>query len=124
MSSIADRIAKQYPDADEGRGATVVPLTEVVVGDLRPILLLQPIDENPVGFGRWKIEIIPPVERLVKRKQFIQHQDNGPAIEQQMMKCPDKLELGISKAEDRHAHQWGPRQVESTLPIGFEKSFQ
>lgn len=40
MSSIAQQLAKQYPDSDEGRGATVVPLTEVVVGDLRPILLL------------------------------------------------------------------------------------
>lgn len=40
MSSIAQQLAKQYPDADDGRGATVLPLTEVIVGDLRPILLL------------------------------------------------------------------------------------
>lgn len=40
MSSIAQQLAKQYPDADGGRGATVVPLTEVIVGNLRPILLL------------------------------------------------------------------------------------
>jgi macrolide transport system ATP-binding/permease protein len=40
MSTIAQQLAKQYPDADEGRGATVVPLTELVVGSLRPTLLL------------------------------------------------------------------------------------
>lgn len=40
MSAIAQRLAKQYPDADEGRGATVMALTEVIVGNLRPILLL------------------------------------------------------------------------------------
>ena len=40
MSSIAHQLAKQYPDADEGRGATVTSLTEAIVGNLRPILLL------------------------------------------------------------------------------------
>lgn len=40
MSAIAEQLAKQYPDADEGRGATVVPLTEIIVGNLRPTLLL------------------------------------------------------------------------------------
>ena len=40
MSSIAQQLAKQYPDSDDGRGATVVPLEEVIVGNLRPILLL------------------------------------------------------------------------------------
>ncbi len=40
ISSIAQQLAKQYPDADGGRGATVLPLTEVIVGNLRPILLL------------------------------------------------------------------------------------
>ena len=40
MSAIAAQLAKQYPDADDGRGATVVPWTEVVTGNLRPILLL------------------------------------------------------------------------------------
>ena len=40
MSSIAKQLARQYPDADEGRGATVLPLSGVIVGDLRSILLL------------------------------------------------------------------------------------
>ncbi|NYF91650.1 ABC transporter permease [Tunturiibacter empetritectus] len=40
MRSIAQQLAKQYPDSDEGRGATVLPLTEVLVGSLRPVLLL------------------------------------------------------------------------------------
>jgi len=40
MTTIAQQLAKQYPDADEGRGATVVPLTELIVGSLRPTLLL------------------------------------------------------------------------------------
>lgn len=40
MSAIAQQLAKQYPDSDEGRGATVLPLTEVVVGNLRPTLWL------------------------------------------------------------------------------------
>jgi macrolide transport system ATP-binding/permease protein len=40
MESIADQLAKEYPDADQGRGATVVPLTEAIVGNLRSILLV------------------------------------------------------------------------------------
>lgn len=40
VSEIAARLAKQYPDDDGGRGATVVPLTELMIGNLRPILLL------------------------------------------------------------------------------------
>jgi predicted permease len=40
INSVAQQLAKQYPDADGGRGATVLPLTQVIVGNLRPILLL------------------------------------------------------------------------------------
>ncbi|WP_263415418.1 ABC transporter permease [Terriglobus albidus] len=40
MTSITQQLAKQYPDSDEGRGATVLPLTEVIVGRLRPVLWL------------------------------------------------------------------------------------
>ena len=40
MSGIAARLANQYPDADGGRGATVESWTEIVIGNLRPILLL------------------------------------------------------------------------------------
>ena len=40
MNSIASQLAKQYPDADEGRGATLMPLTEFIVGNVRPVLLL------------------------------------------------------------------------------------
>jgi predicted permease len=40
ISSIAQQLAKQYPDSNGGRGATILPLTEVIVGNLRPILLL------------------------------------------------------------------------------------
>jgi hypothetical protein len=36
MSSIAQQLAKQYPDSDDGRGATVVPLTEMIVGNPAP----------------------------------------------------------------------------------------
>jgi predicted permease len=40
MSSIATQLARQYPDSDGDRGATVLPLTEVIVGNFRPILLV------------------------------------------------------------------------------------
>ena len=40
MQVIAAQLAKQYPDADQGRGATVVSLSEVIVGNVRPILLV------------------------------------------------------------------------------------
>ena len=40
VESIADQLATEYPDSDQGRGATVVLLTEVIVGNLRPILLV------------------------------------------------------------------------------------
>jgi predicted permease len=40
LSSIAETLAKQYPDADAGRGATVVELPEMIVGRFRPVLLV------------------------------------------------------------------------------------
>jgi macrolide transport system ATP-binding/permease protein len=40
MQWIAAQLAKVYPDADQGRGATVVSLSDVIVGDIRPIMLV------------------------------------------------------------------------------------
>jgi predicted permease len=37
---IASQLEKQYPDSNHGQGAAVVALTEVIVGDIRPILLM------------------------------------------------------------------------------------
>ncbi len=39
MEKIAAQIAQQYPEDDHGRGATMMPLTEAVLGNIRPILL-------------------------------------------------------------------------------------
>jgi macrolide transport system ATP-binding/permease protein len=39
MSSIAQQLEKQYPDSNRDQGASVLPLSDVIVGDLRPILL-------------------------------------------------------------------------------------
>jgi macrolide transport system ATP-binding/permease protein len=40
MKGIAEQLQKQYPDSNRTRGAVVVPLTDVIVGDIRPILLV------------------------------------------------------------------------------------
>ena len=40
LQSIAETLAKQYPDSDGGRGATAVELPELIVGRSRPILLV------------------------------------------------------------------------------------
>jgi predicted permease len=40
ITSIAKQLEMQYPDSNHGNGATVVALPEVIVGDIRPILLL------------------------------------------------------------------------------------
>lgn len=40
MQSIAATLARQYPEADAGRGATLVELPEVIVGRFRPVLLV------------------------------------------------------------------------------------
>jgi macrolide transport system ATP-binding/permease protein len=40
MQSIAQQLEKQYPDTNQGRGASVMPLSERIVGDVRPILFL------------------------------------------------------------------------------------
>lgn len=40
LSAIADQLARQFPDADANRGATAVELTQVIVGNLRPILTM------------------------------------------------------------------------------------
>src|SRR6185503_2513907 len=40
LKRIAKDLEAQYPDSYRGQGATVAPLTEVIVGDVKPILLL------------------------------------------------------------------------------------
>ncbi len=40
MTAIADQLARQYPDDDAHRGATVLALSDLIVGDLRPILFV------------------------------------------------------------------------------------
>jgi macrolide transport system ATP-binding/permease protein len=40
MKSIATQLEKEYPDSNRGQGASVVPLAEGIVGDIRPILLV------------------------------------------------------------------------------------
>jgi macrolide transport system ATP-binding/permease protein len=40
MNAIAQRLEKQYPGSNQGQSANVVPLTEVIVGGIRPILLV------------------------------------------------------------------------------------
>lgn len=39
MKAIAAQLAKQYPDSNQGQGASVVPLNEIIIGKVRPILL-------------------------------------------------------------------------------------
>jgi macrolide transport system ATP-binding/permease protein len=38
-SAIAKQLESEYPDSNRGQGASVIPLTEQFVGDIRPILL-------------------------------------------------------------------------------------
>ena len=40
MKSIAAQLETQYPDSNRGQSAAVIPLTEAIVGDFRPILLV------------------------------------------------------------------------------------
>ena len=40
MTRIARQLEKDYPDSNRDQGASVVPLSEVIVGDLRPVLLM------------------------------------------------------------------------------------
>lgn len=40
MQSIAQQLEKQYPDSNRSQGASVSPLSDVIVGDIRPILLV------------------------------------------------------------------------------------
>lgn len=39
MKAIAAQLAKQYPGSNQGQGASVLPLSELIVGDVQPILL-------------------------------------------------------------------------------------
>jgi ABC-type antimicrobial peptide transport system permease subunit len=40
LSAIAKRLEQQYPDSNRGRGASVIPLSEAIVGKIRSILLV------------------------------------------------------------------------------------
>src|SRR6266446_4880288 len=40
MTSIAKQLEVQYPGTNRGQGASVMPLSEEIVGDIRPILLV------------------------------------------------------------------------------------
>ena len=40
MQGIARQLEKEYPDSNRGQGALVEPLSELIVGDIRPVLLM------------------------------------------------------------------------------------
>lgn len=40
LKSIAQQLEKQYPDSNRGQGAALAPLAAVIIGDIRPTLLL------------------------------------------------------------------------------------
>jgi predicted permease len=40
MQSIAHQLESQYPDSNRGQGASVMPLSAAIVGDIKPILLV------------------------------------------------------------------------------------
>jgi macrolide transport system ATP-binding/permease protein len=40
MQAIAKRLERQYPDSNRGQGASVIPLSEAIAGDFRPVLIL------------------------------------------------------------------------------------
>jgi predicted permease len=40
LKQIAKDLEQQYPDSNKGQGATVAPLTEFIVGDVKPVLLV------------------------------------------------------------------------------------
>ena len=40
MKSIAKQLEKQYPDSNRDQGAYLLPLSDVIVGDIRPVLLM------------------------------------------------------------------------------------
>jgi len=40
MVAIAARLEKEYPGTNHGQGAVVMPLSEAIVGDIRPLLLM------------------------------------------------------------------------------------
>ncbi len=39
MEGIAAQLAKQYPGSNQGQGASVLPLAEIIIGAVRPVLL-------------------------------------------------------------------------------------
>ncbi|MGA8730731.1 MAG: ABC transporter permease, partial [Terracidiphilus sp.] len=39
LQAIATQLARQYPASNQGQGASVIPLSELIVGNVRPILL-------------------------------------------------------------------------------------
>ncbi|MGI9073155.1 MAG: hypothetical protein ACR2JB_18020 [Bryobacteraceae bacterium] len=40
MRAIAKRLEQQYPDSNRVQGASVIPLSEAIAGDFRPVLML------------------------------------------------------------------------------------
>ena len=39
MQTLAEQLQRQYPDSNRGQDASIVPFSEAIVGDIRPILL-------------------------------------------------------------------------------------
>jgi hypothetical protein len=40
MQTLGQHLAHQYPDADKGKGITIVPLKQDIVGSIQPLLLI------------------------------------------------------------------------------------
>jgi ABC-type lipoprotein release transport system permease subunit len=40
VAAIAAELERQYPDSNRGQGAAIVPLSDVIVGNIRPLLIV------------------------------------------------------------------------------------
>ena len=49
MKTIAKQLEQQYPADNRGQGASVLPLSEVIVRDIRPIFLVLLAGAGPVA---------------------------------------------------------------------------
>jgi hypothetical protein len=77
MKGIAKELEQQYPDSNRGQGAVVVPLTDVLVGSIRPTLLLLLVAVSAaigLALSHWVAELLTALvpANLATRMPFLQ----------------------------------------------------
>jgi hypothetical protein len=89
--------------------------------DLLGILLLEPANVLAVGAHALEAGLFAGGVGLIEREDLFEEGWSRPAVEEDVVRAPDRSVLAIGEAEEGEAHERGAREIEAAAAVGVEE---